>query len=722
MSEASLRGERRVQLYVGALAVAAALAVGGAGWLLWRAPPQFDAREAAMLVVLSVSFVLLQRHGVTFYWHGHRMTTQLDEVAVFLGLVLLPPPILVVLIPAAAVVVHFWVGRTATKGVFNVASYALAAALGAAANVAVLDYFAVEPLVAAIAATAAYVLFANLLLAGVFALLEGAGLARVFVERLAGPTAASAIVGSAGGITLVALARIHPLALAAIAPFGYLLWRFGVLSAQADRELSVHRDLGAVTHDLVGCSDVDMAADRVLDTCGRLLNCGRVTLVLSDARSWSRDFEENPADFWVGQTLSGSGGVHLGELRVHPRRGKPSFSELERELLRVISGQVSSALENARALGAMAEARRKMDLYLTTAQDAVLLIGPSGQVDYVNAAGQRLLGLASTSPNVHASDFFDHPVLTRRARVLAPALLETVAHERANPREFVVEAHVAPVADANGDSLLAVVRDVTERKRLEEETARQREILVRQEKLSTLGTLVAGVAHEVNNPLTFMKSNLELARDDAKDVLAKPEAPREAVKLAESTLESFEQALRGIQRIETITSSLKTVARQGKKQSLENLNDVVRDVLAVLKAGTPKSVTVEARLAEDLPRILGNAGQLHQVALNLVKNAVEALAGRDGARVVVESRAQGRDVLLEVTDNGPGIAEDVLERLFQPFQTTKDTGTGLGLSISREIIRAHGGDIHVASIPGARTSFTVSLPIATGVEPSPVSL
>jgi len=124
-------------------------------------------------------------------------------------------------------------------------------------------------------------------------------------------------------------------------------------------------------------------------------------------------------------------------------------------------------------------------------------------------------------------------------------------------------------------------------------------------------------------------------------------------------------------------------------------------------------VTVESRLADDLPPVLGDARQLQQVCLNLVTNAAQAMGSRGGGMLTIVTRAEGRDAVLEVCDTGPGIPEDVRARIFEPFFTTKaeGEGTGLGLSVSYGIVGSHGGTIAVASSSAAGTTFRVTIPV-----------
>ncbi|MEA3198840.1 MAG: two-component system, NtrC family, sensor kinase [Thermoplasmata archaeon] len=222
--------------------------------------------------------------------------------------------------------------------------------------------------------------------------------------------------------------------------------------------------------------------------------------------------------------------------------------------------------------------------------------------------------------------------------------------------------------------------------------------IARQEKLSALGTLVAGVAHEINNPVTYMRGALELTRMDIEEG---------DVAHANASLARLKE---GIDRVDKITHALKAVARQGNgERAPEDVRAIAEDVAEVVKLGLPRNVALELDLAPAAPRVEANAAELHQVVLNLVKNASEALA-QQGGRVKLKVWAEARDVFVEVADDGPGIPPDVQRRLFEPFFTTKRQGTGLGLSVSKGIVEAHGGEMRLESAPGKGARFTLRLP------------
>ena len=242
------------------------------------------------------------------------------------------------------------------------------------------------------------------------------------------------------------------------------------------------------------------------------------------------------------------------------------------------------------------------------------------------------------------------------------------------------------------------------------EIANQRDLIARQEKLSALGMLMAGVAHEINNPLTFMRLRLDVTRRETRKLLDREGVTPSERAYAESVLKSVETFERGLDRLATLCNGLKAVARPGDGQRHPTkLNDVAAEVVTVVRAAH-KEIDFQLDLAPDLPMTHANPAELHQVLLNLVKNASEALQDRESPSIRVSTRAEGSSIRLEVQDNGPGIPPEAARKLFMPFFTTKKTGTGLGLSISHQIVTAHGGQMTFETAPGQGTTFRVVLP------------
>jgi signal transduction histidine kinase len=310
----------------------------------------------------------------------------------------------------------------------------------------------------------------------------------------------------------------------------------------------------------------------------------------------------------------------------------------------------------------------------------------------------------------------------------APLAGRTIASVglRKGGQEFPFEASIASWSSAQGEFVTAIVRDVGVRKQLEETTRQQEMKLVQANKMTALGTLVSGVAHEINNPNQLVLFNSGLLADTWRDACILLDAhqrqegeftlaglPYSEMRDAASTL--IGDLKEGALRIDRIVQDLKDFARpqrQGLPQAVE-VNEVVERAVRLLAHLVRKRTTrFETQLAPRLPPVRGDAQQIEQVVVNLLVNALEALPDATrGVRVATRANGAG-GVVLEVADDGVGIPPEHLERLCDPFFTTKQDsgGTGLGLSVTFSLVQAHGGRLDFESEPGRGTRALVTLP------------
>lgn len=227
-------------------------------------------------------------------------------------------------------------------------------------------------------------------------------------------------------------------------------------------------------------------------------------------------------------------------------------------------------------------------------------------------------------------------------------------------------------------------------------------------KLASLGRLAAGVAHEINNPLAIINEKAGLMKDLL--ILDKGYSHREKFL---QQLDSLEDA---VKRARTITHRLLGFARRMDiRLEQVQVNDVLREVLGFLeKEALYRDIKIDLSLQEDLPTIQSDQGQLQQIFLNIVNNAIDAI-GKAGRIEIATSKVSPRAILIEIADNGPGIDDETLNHIFEPFFTTKKQsdkpGTGLGLSITYGLVKKLGGEIAVASTLGTGTTFSISFPI-----------
>ncbi len=331
-------------------------------------------------------------------------------------------------------------------------------------------------------------------------------------------------------------------------------------------------------------------------------------------------------------------------------------------------------------------------------------------VDY-NLDGQVLIGRS------HYEVFPDIPEHWKQAhqRVLAGAIerCEDEPFHRADGSVEWMQWEMRPWRDARGEigGLVMFTQVITERKRAEEAMRASEERLRQAQKFEALGTLAGGIAHDCNNILGAIVARTELAQlDDPSDhVLA----------------HHLEQIRRASSRATSLISKILSFSRKRPHERVAtSLPAVTREVLELLRATLPTTVELEVEVSDDVPRVLADANQLHQVVMNLCTNAAQAMRNRGVLRVRVEpitivapgdaELAPGDYVRLVVADSGHGMDEATLRRIFDPFFTTKGpgAGTGLGLAVVFGIVKDHDGHITVVSEPDRGATFSVYLPPA----------
>jgi signal transduction histidine kinase len=258
--------------------------------------------------------------------------------------------------------------------------------------------------------------------------------------------------------------------------------------------------------------------------------------------------------------------------------------------------------------------------------------------------------------------------------------------------------------------------------RVEERTRELREIqaqLTQAEKMKSLGQLVAGVAHELNNPIGFVHANLQLLEEYIQKLVEGQRSESDTERIREAIGKLLARSREGTQRVKKIVQDLRTFSRMDQADLQEvDLHEEIDRTLALMEPRFKNAIQV-VRDYGILPRVRCYPGQLNQVFLNLLMNACDAIDGKGVIRI--ETRRTETGVTLEFHDSGPGIAPEIQSRIFDPFFTTKPVGvgTGLGLSLSHGIIERHGGRIRVESEPGRGATFVIDLPLdASLVEPT----
>jgi PAS domain S-box-containing protein len=296
-------------------------------------------------------------------------------------------------------------------------------------------------------------------------------------------------------------------------------------------------------------------------------------------------------------------------------------------------------------------------------------------------------------------------------------------------RWFSDTRRIVMLADGSVSHFIGTWQDITEEKELRHESEYQRQQLIQADKLASLGEVVAGVAHEINNPNSFITYNVPLLKETweifepiiAEYAAAHPEWEKDDIGIKEFCQDMTEsiQAIRtGSERINMVVANLKDFARLDENdQSVPvQVNEVIEKTMWIVGAQLRKSIArIDLNLADNLPEIQGHFQKLEQVVANLVVNAANAILKREQGKLTITTRYVRRieSILIEIEDNGIGMAPKMIDRIFDPFFTTRRDagGTGLGLSVSYGLVQEHKGMIGVQSKRGVGSRFTVFLPI-----------
>jgi PAS domain S-box-containing protein len=356
-------------------------------------------------------------------------------------------------------------------------------------------------------------------------------------------------------------------------------------------------------------------------------------------------------------------------------------------------------------------------------RDGVVVVDREGRVVTWNRAMEERYGVSVEE--VTGRPLFDIFPNLRREGIASPIerllageaeefVMESVEHETLKKGRVVLNIRGSLLREELAPSgAVLLIEDITERVEMERSTRQA-------EKLAALGKLGAGLAHELNNPIGIITSRIELMLEEANRVKDFPE----------EIAADLQVLHRNARRVAKVARNLLSFARRstGEMGSVD-LNHIVEETLLLVeKTAAKEGIEISRRMASDLPRIRGDQNALQQVMLNLLNNAREAMDGGGAITITTRIRGSGsgvrgsesdpRLVVLEVSDNGPGIPPEALPKIFDPFYTTKPQGTGLGLSVTYKIIRDHRGTIDVQSRPGQGTTFVLTFPAALEEEPS----
>lgn len=427
--------------------------------------------------------------------------------------------------------------------------------------------------------------------------------------------------------------------------------------------------------------------------------------------------------------------LRLRQAEMELRQGRDALEVRVRErttdLEYVVLALQEEVLRRTQSEQDLREAYQFLQSTLDALSSYILVLDESGTILDINAAWQRFLAESAIELPGHGRGMDFAAFFGRAAHAEAAAEQSVVDGVGAVLRgqqetfgcEYACQDHsgkrwffvrVARL-DASGDrQAIVVLENITEIKQAEEGLRRQQEGFYQSEKLAAMGSLLASVAHELNNPLGTIQMQLDLLREEAKD---------------QALQERLAEVQQATERCTRVVQSFLTLARRSPPQRVAvQLNAVVEAALQLMgHALHLDNVEVHQHLASDLPLIGADALQLQQVIVNLLLNAQQALStqpetGAPGqVKVSTHYQAAQKRLILEVADTGPGIPATLHARIFEPFFTTKPVGvgTGLGLSVCRGIVEAHGGTLQVVSQPGQGACFRLELPAEAAPVPVP---
>lgn len=714
---------QRVVVALGAISLGLALAArAGIPQLaaLATEPWKLGPLRVPLLIGFAGLLYLLQQQGFVFHWREQSTKVSLDELGIFLGILVLAPADVVLAVCTASTVNQVVHRRRADKAAFNVAQYTLAA-LVAVASVALLRGLGVGAPWAALPSPLVFSALTALVVSVLFSRMESISPLRVFVTRFGTFVAVGATLGVSLGLIVWALYQLHPLAVLAAVPVFAYLRRFGRLSEWADDELTTHRLVASVSAEVAGREDLDDVAARILFTCHDLIDCGEASLTLSDAsrlpRVWRRRFGDAEGFGGVTAEIIGHDGARLGALSAFPQPGQRRYGEREHQLLRTVAASAAAAAANADALRIARDANRELaaseERYRSLFDTAHLLIHVLDEDGYVleqNPAAATTLAWPAETLRTRTFD----EIVCASEEPLVPTLKvqgEVFGLEARLCARDGREVHVLLDARAlAGEPQRYVVfsRDITPLKTLESELrrsmAQQNETIKRLENMNReLEEFTLWTTHDMREPLRSIGTIATFLHEDIGSISA--EEARDMARRISDGAEKLKERVKALHAFSLI------VQRDDEFRDVD-MQRVIEDVVTALEA---KVADYGARIVlpdRPLPVVRAQPHRIDQVFANLVENALKY--GRADAPVVTigfdETPTEWR---FFVRDNGPGIPQGYHERIFQLFQRgpePREGGSGAGLAIVKRIAEQHGGRAWVESRPGEGACFYVSMP------------
>jgi two-component system sensor kinase FixL len=382
---------------------------------------------------------------------------------------------------------------------------------------------------------------------------------------------------------------------------------------------------------------------------------------------------------------------------------------------RAFVGIIRDETETRAAEEALRDQAVRLRSTLETVPDAIIVIDERGIIDSFSPSAERLFGW--TTPEIRGKNVSalmpppyreNHDSYIERYRRTGERRIigigRVVVGLRRNGSTFPMELQVGEMRILDRRMFTGFVRDLTERTAVENRLQNLQAELLHVSRLSAMGQMASALSHELNQPLTAVINWTQVARR-----LARGLEQAVPAKMLEAMDKAIDQANRAGQIIHRLRAFLEK--REGERAS-EDANKVLEEAAALALVGSVEhGIRTHFELESDLPRILVDKVQVQQVIVNLIRNALEAMAESTTRVLTVCTRRAGPEMVeVEVSDTGPGLAPEVVGQLFQPFVTTKSTGMGLGLSLSQSIIEAQGGRLKADTNESGGMSFSFTLP------------
>ena len=450
--------------------------------------------------------------------------------------------------------------------------------------------------------------------------------------------------------------------------------------------------------------------------------CARLSL--DDASFATRSFRETHWRLAEELLVAGKprGCVEVFYTEERPEADMGPFVHEERDLIATIARILCQAIERHESETALRESEARVRKLLDASPDALFVTGPDGRFLDVNPAAVARYGytaeeLLSMTPKDLAAPSVAIRAQERVARPPDKRAQFEWTQVTKDGREIDVEINASPFVLDGKACVISIVRDITERRRMEEERRQLHEQATQSQRLESIGALASSVAHEINTPLNIVMNYAELIQEET--------ATTDAANDYAATI------VHETERMATIVSNLLGFSRQGSEtRRAADVATIIDNTIGLLRSSFRKSQIELVTLVPDtLPKVHCLSQQIQQVLMNLLTNARDAINARSSAsspekviRIIAKAidREDNPWVRISVEDRGGGVAPEALERMFHPFFTTKpkELGTGLGLSISHEIIQNHGGKLWCENQPGVGAHFHVELKVGAAASVS----